>query len=111
MRHEMIQAQNILKVRAALRRATEYLAERRNLSLKGARKWIYQEARAKKASLAEVARAVITEQPIHYQHALPNLGSLPPLVTSARWQSENDLKDSLLDRAYRPAISVAHGKN
>ena len=56
------------KARAAIRQAAERVANRHSLSLKAAREWLYREAMAKRASLEQVARAVIAERALHYQY-------------------------------------------
>jgi len=53
------QLANISDIRSVLEQATEYLVVHRHCSAAEAESWIEQEARAKKASLDEVAKAII----------------------------------------------------
>ncbi len=57
--------------RASLELAAHYLAARRRCSVQEARRWIHQEARAKKATLREVALAVLARRNVHYHHDVP----------------------------------------
>lgn len=67
----LIKANNILDVRSAFRQATHHLVVNHKLSPQEARKWILQEAMAKKASLKEVAKAIITGEMIEYRYNVP----------------------------------------
>ncbi len=57
--------------RASLELAAHYLAARRRCSVQEARRWIHQEARAKKATLREVALAVLARRSVRYHHDVP----------------------------------------
>jgi AmiR/NasT family two-component response regulator len=58
-------------IRSALSQATQCLAVNRGLSLQEARKWIFQQAMAKRAGLAEVAEAIITGETVAYHYNAP----------------------------------------
>jgi len=56
---------------SALQQATDYLVTRHHCSPQEAQEWIRQEARAKKARLDTVARAILAEEAIDYCHPVP----------------------------------------
>jgi hypothetical protein len=58
-------------IRTALSQATQCLAVNRGLSPQEAWKWIFQEAMAKRAGLAEVAEAIITGETVAYRYNAP----------------------------------------
>ncbi len=58
-------------IRSVLEQATEYLVVHRHCSAEEAEAWIQQEARAKKASLDEVAKAVIAQKAVGYHYDVP----------------------------------------
>lgn len=55
----MTQTKTIVDTRLALEQATEYLVRQRDCSPHEAQEWIQQEARAKRAWLEDVARAIL----------------------------------------------------
>lgn len=65
------QIQSMIDTRQTLQQATRRLAQDRQMSTQRAREWILQEAQAKRASLAQVAQAIISGQPIPYCHSAP----------------------------------------
>ena len=58
-------------VRSALSQATQCLAADYGLSPKESREWILQEAMAKRASLIEVARAIVIGETVAYRYDAP----------------------------------------
>jgi hypothetical protein len=70
-RHGSSRSPGILEARSAFRRAVLVLEDRYGLSPRKARERIYQEARIKRASLEEVARAVIADRFVSYHYVLP----------------------------------------
>ena len=66
-----MQAETVVDARAALGNATRYLVERHRWSEQEAQEWIQQEARAKKASLRQVARAIIDQKLVRYRYSAP----------------------------------------
>jgi AmiR/NasT family two-component response regulator len=62
---------NILDTRFTLEQAKAYLTANRHCSVAEAESWIEQEARAKKASLDEVAKAIIAEETVGYHYDIP----------------------------------------
>ena len=66
-----MQAETVVDARAALGNATRYLVERHRWSEQEAQEWIQQEARAKKASLRQVARAIIDQKLVRYRYSVP----------------------------------------
>jgi hypothetical protein len=78
-----IKGNNVSDVRSAFRQAVHHLEAKRGFSPQEAREWILQEARAKKASLEAVAKAVIAGSEVEY-HAgqLLRYASPRPLVRS-----------------------------
>jgi len=71
LEREAASLKDILNTRSALKRATEYLTTRYHCSPQEALERIQQEARAKRARLEEVARAIVTEKTIGYQYDVP----------------------------------------
>jgi AmiR/NasT family two-component response regulator len=62
---------NILGTRLDLEQAEAYLAANRHCSVAEAERWIQQEARAKKASLDQVAKAIIAGETVGYHYDMP----------------------------------------
>ena len=71
LRRERRRPRTTLDTHSALQHATDYLIARRGCSPQEAQEWIQQEARAKKARLDSVARAIVAEQVIDYCHDVP----------------------------------------
>ena len=67
----MTQPKTIVDTRLALEQATEYRVRHRDCSPHEARGWIQQEARAKRACLEEVARAIVVGETVSYHHSVP----------------------------------------
>ena len=63
--------ENILDVQLILRRAVEHLVTRYRCSAEEAQRRIGQEARAKKTSLDEVAKAIIAGETVDYHYDVP----------------------------------------
>ena len=61
----------VLDVRAALEQAAEHLAAHLKCTPREAREWIRQEARAKKACLDRVARAILLGETVPYSYDVP----------------------------------------
>jgi AmiR/NasT family two-component response regulator len=66
-----VQAETNVDARAALGNATRYLVASHRCSEQEAQEWIQQEARAKKTSLRQVARAIIDQKPVRYRYSVP----------------------------------------
>ena len=66
-----MQAETMVDARAALGNATRYLVASHRWSEQEAQEWIQQEARAKKASLRQVARAIIDQKLVRYRYSVP----------------------------------------
>jgi AmiR/NasT family two-component response regulator len=62
---------NVSEIPNRLRRAARYLAAQYHCSVSEASEWIHQEARAKKASLGEVAEAFLSGRTVTYHHDAP----------------------------------------
>lgn len=71
MLQRLKQLASIPDIRSVLEQATEYLVANRHCSAAEAEAWIQQEARAKKACLGEVAKAIIAEETVGYHYDIP----------------------------------------
>jgi len=65
------QTQQIEYIRSAIQSAVAYLAMRKSLSSPEALEWIMQEARAKRATLSQVAEAIVNDQEVSYRYSAP----------------------------------------
>lgn len=61
----------IESTRSTILSAVAYLATHRSISPQIALEWIMQEARAKRATLSQVAEAIINEQEVPYRYSAP----------------------------------------
>jgi AmiR/NasT family two-component response regulator len=71
LRGEMTRIRHIIDTRLAIKQATTYLIEHQNCTPHEALERIQQEARAKRVALDKVAKAIVCETPIFYQHDAP----------------------------------------
>lgn len=59
------------ETRVMIKSAVNYLVVRWQFSPEKAQEWIWQEARAKKVSLDQVAEAVMNGQEVRYRYSVP----------------------------------------
>jgi response regulator NasT len=71
LRDQLRCATQILDTSVVLKRARAYLSDRFGLAPRDAMQWIEQEARARRASLPEVASAILQEADVPYHHNVP----------------------------------------
>jgi response regulator NasT len=68
---EITRIKHIINTRLVIKQATAYLIEHQNCTPREALERIQQEARAKRVALDRVAKAIVRETPIPYQHDAP----------------------------------------
>lgn len=71
LHQEVAQLRDILETRTDIERAIDCLTRDRQYTYSEAVEWLHQEARVKRASLAQVARAVVHGKPLDYCYAAP----------------------------------------